>query len=292
VLLLAVAVIDDLGAILVIALFYSSGIVLTGIVGMAVGIALILTLQALGVRGKLVYVVPGVVLWAGTYAAGIHPTIAGVIIGMLTPVTAWRGADGLLGDLSRELEALQANSARSLSSHDLAPHLSAIDVARREALSPAESLIETLHPWVAFAIMPIFALANAGVSLAGASMAGDGGLITLGAVLGLVLGKPLGILLFGGVAIASGLAALPTGLKGRHLLVLGVVAGIGFTMALFVADLAFTDAELLGAAKLGVLVASAAAALLGLLLGRFLLENATPAGAAATADEAEASTTE
>lgn len=162
-------------------------------------------------------------------------------------------------------------------------------MARREALSPAESLIETLHPWVAFGIMPVFALANAGVALGDVSLAGAGWAVASGAAIGLLIGKPLGILLFGGLSIGSGLAVLPTGLRPRHLLVLGVVAGIGFTMALFIAQLAFTDPALLGAAKLGVLVASGAAALVGLALGRLLLPVAATVGAA-TADEAESST--
>ncbi len=288
VLLLALAVIDDLGAIVVIALFYSSGIDVWGLGVAALGVVSILVLQGFGVRQKAAYLLPGVVLWAGTYAAGIHPTIAGVIIGMMTPVTAWRGAAGFLKTVSAEIAHLGEREGK-LSPHDLMKHLSSIEVARREALSPAESLIETLHPWVAFGIMPVFALANAGVALGDVSLAGAGWAVASGAAIGLLIGKPLGILLFGGLSIGSGLAVLPTGLRPRHLLVLGVVAGIGFTMALFIAQLAFTDPALLGAAKLGVLVASGAAALVGLALGRLLLPVAATVGAA-TADEAESST--
>jgi len=237
VLLLAVAVIDDLGAILVIALFYSSGIAASGLLLAALGVLLLVTLRAFGVRSMPIYVVPGVIIWAGVYAAGIHPTIAGVIVGLLTPVHAWPGV---------------------------------------EAESPADFLLHALHPWVSFAIMPVFALANAGVNLDGLSLSGSGAKVSLAVLVALLLGKPLGVVASSTLAIRAKLALLPPGLSLRHLLVLGVVAGIGFTMSLFLAQLAFQDPTLLGAAKLGVLIASALALILGLILGRALLQNAEP----------------
>ncbi len=250
VLLLALAVIDDLVAILIIAFFYSSGVEASGFLIAAGGLALIYLLQALGVRQPAVYVAPGVVLWAGIYAAGVHPTIAGVIIGLATPVLPWRG------------------------------------------VSPAESLIEALHPWVAYGIMPVFALANAGVSLRGLVLDASSTWVMVGIVLGLVLGKPIGIALATAIATRLGIAKLPTGLTKRHVLVLGVTAGIGFTMALFVAQLAFTDPALLAAAKLGVLCASGIAMVAGLVVGMVSLRPVEAVGAAATADEAERSTTQ
>jgi Na+:H+ antiporter, NhaA family len=242
------------------------------------------------VRAKLAYLLPALVAWGGVYAAGVHPTIAGVAIGLLTPVRAWLGPSGFLHGVHPELERLAGAEPGALSSHELAASLRHIDAARREVLSPAESLIETLHPWVAFGIMPLFALANAGVSIAGGSLGGAASAVCVAVAAGLVLGKPLGVVLACWAALGSGLGALPVGLSWRHLWVLGVVAGIGFTMALFVAQLAFADAWLLGAAKLGVLGASGAAALLALGLGRLLLEPVRVAGAAETADEAEGST--
>ncbi|HKU41125.1 MAG TPA: Na+/H+ antiporter NhaA, partial [Polyangiales bacterium] len=161
---------------------------------------------------------------------------------------------------------------------------------QREATSPAESLIHQLHPWVAFGIMPLFALANAGVTLAGIPSEGPSTRVILGTALGLLLGKPIGVLAACGAALASRVAILPSGLDVRHLLVLGLVAGIGFTMALFVAQLAFSDAALLGAAKVGILSASGAAAVLALGVGRVLLPATCAPDAAQTADEAERST--
>lgn len=232
VLLLAVAVIDDLGAILVIAFFYSSGIALSGLLVAALGVSVIVALRALGVRKVALYVLPGVVVWSGVYAAGVHPTIAGVIIGLLTPVRPWLGV---------------------------------------EDESPADFLQHALHPWVSYAIMPIFALANAGVTMSGLSLSGDGAAVSVAVVVALLLGKPLGVVASSALSLKFNLAVLPETLTLRHLSILGVVAGIGFTMSLFVAQLAFEDAALLGAAKLGVLVASALALVMGLVLGRLLL---------------------
>jgi Na+:H+ antiporter, NhaA family len=291
VLLLALAVIDDLGAIVVIALFYSSGVEIGGILLAALGLGSILLMQRFGVRAKLSYLPSSLVAWAGVYLAGVHPTIAGVAIGLITPVRAWLGPEGFVAGVRKEIAQLETAQQRSLSPHALAGSLRHVDVARREALSPAESLIHTLHPWVAFGIMPVFALANAGVSLLGGhSFEGASWRIVAGIACGLVLGKPIGVLLACWLTLRSGLGRLPAGVTARHLVVLGIVAGVGFTMALFVAQLAFSEAGLLAAAKVGVLIASAVAGLLALLLGRALLSPKLAPRAAATADEAEAST--
>ena len=177
-----------------------------------------------------------------------------------------------------------------LASHGLNQQLHEIDVARREAISPAESLIETLHPWVAYAIMPIFALANAGVSLAGLDMSGASASAALGVGIGLCVGKPIGVITASWLALKLRIGVLPAGLGGRHLLVLGLVAGVGFTMSLFIAQLAFPGSGLLADAKLGILVVSAAAAMIALLVGRLMLPAAITPDAATTADEAESST--
>jgi Na+:H+ antiporter, NhaA family len=291
VLLLALAVIDDLGAIVVIALFYSSGVVLSGLLVAALGFAGIFAMQRLGVRTKLAYVAPATVAWAGIYAAGVHPTIAGVIIGLMTPVRTWLGPEGFVTGVRQEIDHLERNASRELSSHELADSLRQVDVARREAMSPAESLIEALHPWVAYGIMPVFALANAGVVISGGSLDASSWAVITAVTVGLVLGKPLGVVLACWLTLRLRIGVLPAGITFKHLLVLGVVAGVGFTMALFIANLAFNDSDLLAAAKLGVLAASAAAGVLGLVLGRVLLAPAATSGPSArTADEAERST--
>lgn len=290
VLLLALAVIDDLGAIVVIAVFYSAGIDSSGLVVALGGFAGVIVLQRLGVRQKLAYVAPSALAWAGIYGAGVHPTIAGVIVGFMTPVRAWLGPGGFLLGVKHEIGRLDQVSATDLSERELVQTLRRVGTAGREALSPAESLIHTLHPWVAFGIMPLFAFANAGVALPGGELDAASSRVMLGVALGLVLGKPIGVLFACSLTVRLGVAALPIGITRRHLLVLGVVAGVGFTMALFIAQLAFTDRALLDAAKLGVLAASAVAAVVGLILGGALLRERRAPGAAETADEAERST--
>lgn len=288
--LLAVAVIDDLGAILVIALFYSSGIALSGLGVAALGLIGVLLMQRIGVRSKLAYVVPGVITWAGIYAAGVHPTIAGVLLGLMTPVRAWLGADGFVSKIEHDLRQIAPTDGAPPSPHDLADTLQHVDAMRREALSPAESLIHTLHPWVAFAIMPVFALANAGVVVTGASLDGASWRVLGGVMVGLVVGKPVGILVCSIVALRLGVGVLPRGLGLRHLLVLGMVAGVGLTMSLFIAQLAFADPQLLAAAKLGVLAASAGAGVGALIAGRLLLPAEQVPGTAQSAYESERST--
>jgi len=249
VLLLALAVIDDLGAILVIALFYSSGIAPTGLAVAGLGLGAIVLMQRAGIRAPLAYVPPSAVIWGGIYSAGVHPTIAGVLVGLLTPVHTADGSE-----------------------------------------PPAQRLIHALHPWVAFGIMPMFALANSGVSIDGGLGQGEASAVTLAVVCGLVLGKPAGVLAACALVLRLGLAVQPKGVTWVHLSVLGVVAGIGFTMSLFVAQLAFTDATMLSAGKLGVLLGSVVASVGGLALGFAVLRNTTTAGAARTVDEAERST--
>lgn len=291
VLLLALAVIDDLGAIVVIAIFYSSGVALSGLLVAAAGVGGIYAMQRLGVRSKVAYVAPALVAWAGIYLAGVHPTIAGVIVGLLTPVRAWLGPEGFVGGLQEELDRLNASGPSAAAPLELEQSLRRVDAASREALSPSESLVAALHPWVAFGIMPLFALANAGVSLSGLQLDAASWHVASGVAVGLVIGKPVGVLTAIGLALRLRVGKLPAGLDLSHLIVLGVVAGVGFTMSLFIAQLAFhADGTHLAAAKLGVLTASGAAAVLGLLLGRALLSSGEAEGAARSADEAESAT--
>lgn len=276
VLLLALAVIDDLGAILVIAFFYSSGVSAGGLFAAAGGVLGILALRAMGVRRFGAYVAPGVIVWAGVYSAGVHPTIAGVIIGLLTPVKAWLGAEGFVDaarhQAQRVSEELSRSGPVSARGANINKPLHRVAMASREAVSPAEFLIEELHPLVAYVIMPLFALANAGVNMQGMSFSATGFRVSLAVCVALVVGKPLGIIAVSVFAVWARISVLPSGLAFRHVLVLGVVAGIGFTMSLFIAQLAFDSPELLSAAKLGVLAASGVAMLLSVAVGALILE--------------------
>jgi NhaA family Na+:H+ antiporter len=243
-LLLTLAIIDDIAAILVIAFFYSSGIAYAGLGLVALGVVLVLLMQWLGIRWPLVYLIPGALMWYGMLSAGMHPTLAGVLLGLLTPATA--------------------NYGRHKCIDPTAP-------------APVEAVEAALHPWVAFGIMPIFALANAGESLSGLNLsAGQPLTVAAGIVAGLVLGKPIGIMLAALAAVRLKICTLPEEVTWRHVLLLGLLAGIGFTMSIFISNLAFADPVLLSAAKFAVLIASGTAAVLGLLLGR-LQPKAQPA---------------
>ena len=158
-------------------------------------------------------------------------------------------------------------------------------------MSPVERLQHALHGWVAFGIMPLFALANAGVTFGDARLGGDGATVLLGVIVGLVVGKPIGVMCFSWLAVRAGAAALPAGVRWSGVLVVGLVAGIGFTMALFIATLAFPPGPLIEVAKLGILLASLIAGVIGLAAGRLLLRSTMPREAARTLEEAERSTT-
>jgi NhaA family Na+:H+ antiporter len=267
ILLLAVAVIDDVGAILVIAFFYSSGIDPVGLYWAGAGVALILLMQRLGVRSAWAYVVPAIGVWFGAYAGGVHPTIAGVIVGLLTPVKAWLGPERFVSEARGHVEAVH----RADSAHEILDHLDRLGTARGEVFSPVDRLLHVLHRWVAFGIMPLFALANAGVSLGNATFSGDGWRVFAGITLGLVVGKLSGIFSFAWIAERMRLVRLPAGVGWSGVAVVGLVGGIGFTMALFIAGLALPEGPMLETAKLAILGGSALVAVTALVAGRATL---------------------
>jgi len=288
ILLLALAVIDDVGAILVIAIFYAADVSMSGVLVAAAGIAAIIAMQKLGVRLPSAYVAPAVVVWAGVHRAGVHPTLAGVLVGLMTPVRAWYGAGRFLEVAESNVMALRATG--HLEVHAILPHLDAVDAAQREAVAPVERLQHRLHGWVAFLIMPLFALANAGVPLGEATFEGDGLRVFLGVTIGLVLGKVVGVVAFSWLARRLGLTALPTGVGWKQITVVGMCAGIGFTMALFIAQLAFPPGPLLETAKLAILCASGIAGVASFIVGRRTLGSERAVGTASCESEAERST--
>ncbi len=293
VLILAIAIIDDIGAILVIAIFYASGFAAEGLLIDAVGIALLFLLLKMGVRPGLIFAVPILIIWVGMLRLGIHPTIAGVIAGLAAPVRPWYGKEGFLRKARSVLDEFQSRIDQQHDDHELIKPLNELALARREALSPSLRAEIALHPWVAYVIMPLFALANAGVNLQGIDLTGPGSMVIFaGVVLGLVVGKPLGIMLCSATVVRLRICTLPDGVNWRGVFVAGAGAGIGFTMAIFIAELAFADAQMLGVAKLAILVATALAAAIALLSGRLLLtgKEQPAAVAGASASEIEATT--
>ncbi|MEO8467049.1 MAG: Na+/H+ antiporter NhaA [Gammaproteobacteria bacterium] len=219
--LLALAIADDVAAILIIAFFYSGGISVLGLGLAAIGLAGLLLLRRFRVRHVTAYLAAGLVLWLGLLTASVHPVLAGVLVGMFMPDP------------------------------------------------PANTLEHRIHPWVAYGAMPLFALANAGISLTGLDVQSDASLLLVaGIVLGLVVGKPAGIVAATAIAVRLGWCRLPTGVTWSGIFLIGLFAGIGFTMSIFIATLAFPEPAMLAAAKFGVLAGSVVAAVLALAVGR------------------------
>lgn len=273
ILLLAIAIIDDVAAILIIAIFYSSGIQPLGLAMAAAGVLLVPAMHRMNIGSATAYILPGFITWSGLLYAGVHPTLAGVIMGLLTPLRPRGTREHLLAHADsalREFETL--TESKSAAAHRLALPLRRLKLAQREMLAPLVRVEMALHPWVAYAIVPLFALANAGVDLRGAATAFEADArLMLGVVLGLVIGKPVGIGFATWLALRVQLGRLPPQLSARGVLLVGLLAGIGFTMSIFIANLAFTDAALLDATKLSVLLGSFCAAVLGLAAGALLL---------------------
>ncbi|WP_150497777.1 Na+/H+ antiporter NhaA [Roseibium aquae] len=256
--LLSLAIFDDVGAILVVAVFYGEPLNWV-VIGLAIlGLGLVAGFARLGVRSIPMYFLIGGAVWLCIDASGIHATIAGVVLGLMTPTQVWVSDTRLRGILGRVLAYPGGEhwSGDTPDRRDLREAGRAVS----ESLSPVERLEMTLHPWVGFVVMPVFALANAGVAI---ELGDFGQKIPIAIVAGLVLGKPLGVLGFSWLAVRSGLAVKPPDLSWPFLTAGAFLAGIGFTMSLFVASLAF-DPTTLGAAKLGILAGSTISATFGL----------------------------
>ncbi|OZI14003.1 Na+/H+ antiporter NhaA [Sodalis-like symbiont of Philaenus spumarius] len=240
--LLALAIIDDLGAIVIIALFYNTALEPLALAAAGTVIGIMALMNRANVRFLSLYLLLGAVLWGGILLSGIHATLAGVIVGGLIPLT-----------------------------------LPATDV------SPARALEHWLQPWVVYLILPLFAFGNAGISLQGVEPGHLTSFLPLGIAAGLVVGKPLGIVVFTAVAVKLRLARLPACIAFRHIAAAAVLCGIGFTMSIFIANLAFghDDPETIVLAKVGILSGSVIAALLGYLLLRAILPQQQGSGVSA-----------
>lgn len=262
--ILSLAIIDDIGAILVIAIGYTANLDLVALGLGFLGIGCVFMLQYLDVRSTAVYFLAGLLTWLAVFASGIHPTIVGVILGLLTPANAWVGAGHFRAITSRLNTYLHGASPPQAHGADQDHHdlLHTVAFAARETLPPLERLETALHPWVAFVIIPVFAFANAGIPLTAAGLNNP---VVLAVIAGLVLGKPLGIVAFSWVAVRLGIATCPAELRWPVIAAAGALSGIGFTMALFIAGLAFEE-ELLNDAKLGILIASFVSAAIGLAM--------------------------
>jgi len=260
VLLLSLAIADDIGAILVIAIGYTEAIHWGALAWGVAGIAGVSALARLGVRSSGFYTALGAGIWFAFHESGIHATIAGVVIGLMTPARAYLSETAFGQILSRATEVIQGGGFEGVS--DRAGRVRRFRQAAREVISPVEYLEGLLHPWVAFLIMPLFAFANAGVPF---QLSDLGDPVALAVGISLVMGKPLGIVAVSTLAVRMGLANLPKGVGWGAILGGGFLAGIGFTMALFIGELAL-EGPALNAAKVGILAGSAVAAILGVAI--------------------------
>lgn len=274
--LTALAIVDDIVAVLVIAIFYNKGLDWTYLGASAGILSVLIVANRLRIRQLWVYGIFGIILWVTVFSSGIHATIAGVLLALTIPagvrhdpaafVARSRSIIDEFNEAGPDQESILANAKRQEALAELEDVVEGVG-------APLHRLEHALHPWVAFGIVPLFALANAGVHLQGdfGSIVSDR--VTLGVICGLVLGKQIGVTLASWLAVRTGVTSLPAGVTWTQIYGAGWLAGIGFTMSLFVADLAFSseaENEQLNAAKLGILAASLIAGSIGFILLRFL----------------------
>ncbi|MFN0148789.1 MAG: Na+/H+ antiporter NhaA [Dehalococcoidia bacterium] len=266
--LLALAIVDDLGAILVIAAFYTETVHLEPLLWGGLALGVIVAARLGGVQNVLFYVIPGVLLWLAVLESGVHATLAGVVLAFLTPSgpvpqraayhTALRG---MVAELARADEAGDRERADLITAE--------IDRLTDNREPPLDQLESALHPWASFVVVPLFALANAGLDLSWASLADSArSTASLGIATGLVIGKPVGIVTFSWLVVRLGLASLPAGARWRDIAAMGLLAGIGFTVSLFISGLAFDSAALEDEARVGILAASVIAGIAGFIAVR------------------------
>jgi NhaA family Na+:H+ antiporter len=260
ILLLSLAIADDIGAILVIAIGYTESLNLMALVWGAVGIAVLPLLIRVGIRNQMIYYLLMVLTWLAFHESGIHATIAGVIFGLMMPTRSWVSDNRLAAILHKTRHFLIGDPPAG--SEERYAVLRQMERAARKSISPLERHETELHPWVGFLIMPVFALANAGVPIQAAGILDP---VALATAAGLFLGKPVGILLFSWLAVNLKLARLPAGVNWGAVIGGGFLAGIGFTMALFISGLALSG-PMLDAAKVGVMTGSALSAVVGISL--------------------------
>jgi NhaA family Na+:H+ antiporter len=272
--LTALAIADDLGAVLVIALFYTQGLSVVALAAAGGLLAVVFLMARLGVR-RIVYYLPVVAgVWLATLSSGVHATVAGILVAMAVPVRGHLEPGRFLDIVRGRLAALETADLTRESPVRDRRQMEAIDDlhdATGRFMPPGLVLEHALHPVTVWFVLPVFALFNAGVTLDGSLSVALASPVSLGIVLGLFLGKQVGIWLACWLAVRTGRAELPEGVDLSQVWGASVLAGIGFTMSIFVAGLAFPDEALLGAAKLGILVASALAGVSGYLVLRVVL---------------------
>ena len=259
--LLTLAIVDDIGAVVVIAVFYPAGGSAAALLVALAIVLLIVGLQRIDVRAAAVYVILGVCLWIALFQGGVHPAIAGVLLGLLTPAGPFQRPRAVSEEAHRVADETVDDPVPP--DADAPQWLWLADLSR-EAVSPLARVEAALHPWTTSVVVPLFALANTGIVLSRSALADAvTSPVTIGVLAGLVIGKSLGITLATAGLVRTGFGRLPSGVEWRHVAGVAAVAGIGFTVSLLIADLAFSGSVLEERAKIGILMASIVAGTLG-----------------------------
>jgi len=267
--LLALAIADDIGAISVIAVFYTEEIRFGWLIASIAGLSSVAVAARIGIRSLLFYSVVGFFVWFATLESGVHATLAGVALGLMTPVRPLLGAEEADHAARQIIDTYPALDESQTQKEKTAYEATMLAAVAKESVSPLARLEHALHPWSSYVIVPIFALANAGVRFVDLDV-GEALLspITLGIAVGLVAGKIGGISLLTWLAVRLRIGRLPSGATWRHIFGVSALAGIGFTVSLFIASLAFTDTALTDLARIGIFVGSIVAGLVGYLVLR------------------------
>ena len=263
--LTAAVIIDDIVAIAVIALFYTGEIATAYLIAGAAVVAVLIVLNRIGVYGALPYAVCGIVLWFFLHEAGLHATLAGVILAVLIPTRPPANLNALLAQATTVIHQEDLHHGEAMRTGPSEPALRALDTIHARIASPADKLLRSVEPWSSYVVLPIFALANAGVVWS-TGVFQDHGRLMFAITLGLVVGKSIGIVSAAWLAVWSGVAVKPEAYSWRQLIGAGALGGIGFTMSLFIAGQAFANAAEYAAAKIAIFIASIVAALLGTII--------------------------
>jgi NhaA family Na+:H+ antiporter len=263
--LTAAVIIDDIVAIVVIALFYSGEIATIYLVASAVVLLLLIVFNRAGVYGALPYAVCGIVLWFFLHEAGLHATLAGVILAVLIPTRPPANLKALLAQAATVIHEEDLHRGEAMRPGPSEPALRMLDTMHSRIESPADKLLRSVEPWSSYLVLPIFALANAGVAWS-TDVFQQNGRLMVAITLGLVVGKSIGIVTAAWLAVRSGIAVKPEAYSWRQLIGAGALGGIGFTMSLFIAGLAFPNSADYAAAKIAIFIASFIAAVLGTII--------------------------
>jgi len=267
--ILALAIVDDLGAVLVIAIFYTSNISLTSLMIAGGLIVLLIAMNRLGVRSLLIYTFVGIALWLAFLKSGVHATVAGVLLAFTIPVSSRINTMKFKNEtenLLKDFDNAGEHGEDVLTNSERMTIIDQIENNCEKILTPLQRFEHGLHPWVSFFIMPVFALANAGVTIGSGLTSALTHPVSIGIILGLFIGKQIGIFGFSYLAVKLKLASEPEGVSWKKIYAASVLAGIGFTMSLFIANLAFNSPELLNISKVGILAGSLLSGIVGFII--------------------------